>query len=276
MRMLMRLQKTQVLSIQKNHIGGSSGVFKKHIFELAGFTQVQITLVGGAGGRSGNAYGTNPANNVAYGGGGGAGGSLRLTLPLSALAPEVAWSVGKAGGTGKDGSNGVRAGQGGNATDSVFGTYKAFGGNGALGGLVKIETNGDWFYDRTLGGYGGGNSANLGDGGLGGGRGTSTPAAAPTDGTIVSSGGVVGGKGGAGGIGKVLTAGTTRAAAQPGSDGHVGLGNVYRALGGGTSSGRGGFGGGFNLGPVLGGPAEYYGSGVSGHSPDGVVLLQLS
>lgn len=263
----------------------------------AGFTDFDIILVGAAGGRAGTAWGQGSGDR-AYSSGGGGGGSLRLKGKLKDLPNDVTtfW-VGAVGFNGADStSNEAPAGGGQNGTHTGMQnglTYEAYGGTGAIGADFNITTSED-FSRVGEGGDGGGNSAALGSGGLGGRALKTDPqgnvaGTAPSAGvyTVSASGFIVGGgKGGGGGPGKVKIASSIKAPPYSGSDGHTGAPTWTTGPGGAPGTNDGGHGGGYNIADFQPGVApenaDVYGSwvgtgGVSGDSsPDGVVCIKVS
>jgi len=261
---------------------------------MAGYTDYDVFIVGAAGGRSGDAWG-EVSSDRAYASGAGGGGSLRLKGKLSALALDVSIiGVGAEGAAGAtSASNEAPAGHGQAGGSSVFQNgviYEAHGGGGALGADFNITTSSD-FTAAGEGGDGGGNSAGLGAGGVGGRATKSDPdgdvaGTAPSIGTW-AVGGVApvvgGGHGGGGGPGKVKVAGRGLIAPPyAGSDGTSGAPTWCTGFGGAPGTNGGGDGGGAGIGDFLPGvpleAADIYGSGQSAapNNPGGVVCIKVS
>lgn len=301
MKAILRPQKTQyktiILYTDPNVI---TYYWDRRPLMAAGFTDFDILLVGAQGGRAGDAWGQSSGDR-AYSSAGGGGGSLRLKGKLKDLPLDVTqFYVGAVGFNGADsGSNEAPAGGGNDGTQSgmINGfVYEAHGGTGGIGADFNFTSTTD-FSRVGEGGDGGGNSAGLGSGGLGGRSIKTDPdgnvaGTAPSIGNYaVGSGGggslvVGGGHGGGGGPGRVKTGGTTRGPALAGSDGNAGAPTWSTGPGGAAGTNSGGYGGGYNIGDFLPGvpleTADVYGSYIgadgldtSGH-PNGVVCIKVS
>lgn len=272
----MRLQKTQLPSEKKLVIGQTNLGdlnFRRSLYSVAGYANYDVTLVGAAGGKSGNGAGSSSAN-MAYGAGGGGGGLLRVVGSLKDLPENVFMIPGTAGAHGTDSSNTKKAGDGIKGGDSQFNTLKAFGGDGGIGGRID-QVGGGVGYVPSEGGDGGGNSLGMGGGGIGGNKGGYPPPTAPTTGTSEISGSTYGGIGGGGGTGRTKVNNSNENDAQDGRNGNNG--NSVGGLAGTVASSKGGSGGGANIKIFTGSATdEVYGSYATGADPNGVVYLKLS
>lgn len=264
MKMTMRLQKKQLgNTLIKKTV---SSTFERGPYLAAGFTQVDVMLVGGGGGRAGNAGEVSGDSNFVIGAGGGGGGFKRQTLNLVDLARSEAVLIGGAGGIGSDaGPGGGNAGTGGQGGTTTLATISAPGGMGGVGGRVLA----------------GGGIVSYGVGGAGSSPDSASGAPGKTTqngdfGVATSASGVVVGSGGGGGAGRVREESTVWARTSGGS-GSAGLSNIYRHLSpdltNNTQSGRSG--GGANIAPITGGAAEYYGSVGAGSTSQGVAVIKV-
>lgn len=233
MKMQMRPQKTQI-SLPTSITYTAAATFDRTMYSIFGYARYEALLIGGSGGKSANAHSKQPsgAPNVevfAYGSGGGGGGVLHLQGDLASLAVQTAVVVGAAGddSTANAGDN-VKAGNGTDGGTTTFNAKSAYGGKGATGGKCTINTDtgsNPWKVNITAsqGGAGGGNSENLGSGGVGGSTGSCvdgqfvaftgngsltnvTDPVNPTAGTGVAGTGSVlsGSHGGGGGQGRLI------------------------------------------------------------------------
>lgn len=286
----MRLDKTQVPSIVKFDTPGWAGYFVKDLHVMAGYTTYEAMLVGGRGGRSGDAWGQTSGER-AYSSGGGGAGSLQLAGKLSEMVSgNTLINVGAKGADGLDsGSNEAPAGHGvagGYSRILINGVfYVAEGGLGAIGADWDITASRD-FVTRAEGGNGGGNSAGLGTGGVGG-KAVMTdpqgdvPEVPATNGTWVAGGAapvVGGGRGGGGAYGRVKTVSKPNAGgAGTGAWGNNGAPYNYSGKGQSAGTNDGGHGGGAKIyGYEPDTPLEFitqYGGG--GTFDGGVVVLKF-
>jgi len=283
MKMLMRLDKTQVKSSFRWDTPQSGTKFNKNLAIMVGFKNYAAFIVGGGGGRSGDAL-SSFSNYKSRSNGGGGGGSLRLSGLLADLPLDSVIAVGDKGAYGANSpSDNVFAGHGMDGGNSSFNEHVAFGGKGGHG--ADYQSNGQYISTQGFGGDGGSNSAGLGAGGVGGlqqGKdpaGGNTPWSAATAGTYVVGGAypvVGGGKGGGGGAGDVIEITGANGDPQPGG---TGSSAAFEAPGQ-PPTFDGGHGGGANIAPFTGGAAEYRGCSASNmgneYHPEGIVLLVLS
>lgn len=282
MTMLMKPSKTQVPSLVRRTTLGTT-TFNRSLAAQAGYTSVEAFIVGGCGGRGGNAK--YNSGNISFGAGGGGGGSLRVKAALSALPSPCIIGVGGAGLDGGDAGpgNAIGGGFGGNGGDSVFGDWVADGGQGGGGGFIRIGGANE-IIASSEGGDGGGNSLNLGAGGTGGhvqddfADQNTNPVDPPDNGTFVLNTTPPiyrgGGKGGGGGGGAVKGGGNVVYAGQNGAKGSD---TTYSMIGGAPETNKGGHGGGANvygLSAPLVAPStqDYFG----GQGMQGVVVYELS
>ena len=295
MKTIMRLQKTQVNPVKEYTTPGVVE-FKPDLYIMAGYKEYDATIIGACGGRAGYAQTDAKKDGdkaVSYGGGGGGGGLLRLhstLISLKDLGVAINVAVGAAGATGANGGADAKAGDGGDGGQSSLYAWVAYGGEGGIGGdynstvyspptvntdLIDVTT-------RPRGGNGGGNSAGLGAGGVGGlgamyempasGVPNDTASVAPTTGTYVA-GGVApvigGGKGGGGGNGRVTDFGTGQSSPRAGTAGSSG--SPLSGAGGPAATNEGGYGGGAEL---LDASDNFFGGGIGNRN--GAVRLVFS
>jgi hypothetical protein len=119
-KMQMRLQKNQLplSNVLEFTVTGAS--FDRSLYSEAGYTDYEALVVGGAGGKSGNAYGNATQDIVMYGSGGGGGGSIRLKGKLADLPVRTSVIVGSAGVGGADSNVRTKAGDGVDGDSSSF------------------------------------------------------------------------------------------------------------------------------------------------------------
>lgn len=309
MKMMMRLDKSQVKSLQKFTDPGTYSL-KRSVAIMAGYKAFDAIVVGGAGGAAGNAI--TDTNNVGdraywYGGGGGGGahvramGSLRDDFPDLSLETNPGIIVGATGSQGANSAENGVAGDGGVGGTSQFFTFAAPGGKGGRGARFdaiirnqpNVNPNKVEFIKYGYGGDGGFN-AEFPDTEGEGGRTTAQEIKentggivyiegfVPTSGSdaIGGSGAIVtGGGGGGGGGGRFKSTGAYSNGPQEGADA-IGPGD-YIAPGQETydneldlqlTASRGGRGGGVNF-HLLTGVDEYAGGG---EFPNGGVVIKLS
>jgi hypothetical protein len=285
MKAMMRLDKSQVKRIHIFESSSPTTVFKKTVHIMAGYKNYDVMIVGATGGRSGDTNSDwTPFKTWSAGGGGG--GCLKLRGSLTSLPESSPIVVGIGGTAGANGAQMVKAPDGTPGGQSSFNEHVAFGGQGGKGGRYKFTTNSDKDINSE-GGDGGGNSAGLGTGGVGGVDGELTTsgsgrwAVEPTHGTFVVGGVspvVGGGIGGGGGTGRVkeLEPGGVPDAGSTGSSG-----SGFAVAGQPPGTNDGGHGGGANIdtfidfdGPTGLAPGKDYGTAHG--TPNGVVAIVLS
>ena len=88
MKMLMKIDKSQIRSTDKIVPGAGVKVFRRTPAVQAGFKQIDVMCIGGAGGLN-----TQAALNY-WGSGGGGGGSILRRLALSAISEENSYFAG--------------------------------------------------------------------------------------------------------------------------------------------------------------------------------------
>lgn len=285
MKMPMRLQRNQVASLPLTmELTASGGSFDRSLYSLLGYLNYEAILIGGAGGRSGAAWGDAAHDYVMRSSGGGGGGSIRLKGKLADLPAKTSVTVGSGGASGADSGIRNKAGNGEDGGDTTFNGHIAYGGKGATGGnwqrndttgIISTQIKGE-------GGDGGGNSKNLGTRGVGGKQtnantnGDDNSGTNPSDGTYLVSSPVPdvigGGYGGGGGGGEVHIPTGVVGALRDGADGNK---TVATAPGQASGGFLGGGGGGANAGVVIGGTA-YYGTLGTTASAKGVVAIKIS
>lgn len=272
MKMGMRLDKSQITPITWRWQTLGAGTWKKDLYVMAGYTDFDVMVVGGAGGPTGRVQTTDDYFFISSGGG---GAMYRKSGKLKDLPSVCNYFVGAAGTKGADKLPLGTAGYCGYGTDgqaSWFGYDQysnwARGEGGGRGerGYVSQSTM-SWGQGGFGGGYG--NAS----GGEGAGSGV-----AGTDGGLVVGSDYVYSTGGGGSTGLVKSDGVTLEAARAGKAGAVGAGNIYRAPGEAIQSTNfSGGGGGANIAPFTGGAAEYFGTGWNNTvSKHGIVLLRVS
>lgn len=273
----MRPQKGHLTPVIK--VVNGNAVFDRTKYMHAGYTTYDCILVGGAGGYGGRSY--YNGNNYAYGAGGGGGGLLRIQGDLRDLPTDwLTLEGGYAGTKGADQGNKVTGNTGTTGGTSSFGfDWRAFGGKGGGGGRVDFTSGIGGSANLSDGGDGGGNSLGLGTIGIGstGGADAAAPNhTAATAGSAAAISTTVGGGGGGGETGKVETNNLVMYAATfAAKNGNVNATEGTTGPGGATSSNKGGCGGGGNIALVTGGATEYYGSYALGSDPNGVAYLKL-
>lgn len=281
----MRLNKTQVKS---QIVYESSATFDRRPAIMAGYKTYDVIIIGGAGGKSGDALCSKGASYRQDSNAGGGGGTLKLRGNLLDLADLTSIGVGVGGSIGANSANNQKAGDGGNGGTSSFGVHRAYGGSGGIGS--RYASNG-MVNEQGSGGLGGTNSAMLGAGGVGGFppmvgfEGEFYPGTLPTSGTYVVGGaapvqaGGVGGGGGYGDLREAVPAAPTNGVFGSGGSGYSGTGCD-------ESTHEGGCGGGGRIDPLIppaSAPGPTYGTyGVGGAAddpdfiPNGVVAIVLS
>jgi hypothetical protein len=273
---------TNVYTLTTNPSGTATWV------KPSGAKTVSIQMIGGGGGGASGAKSSNTAIARVGGGGGGGGGWCHVQISADVLSAAETVTIGQGGNGGAARTSEFTTGNGGAAgTASIFGPFRALGGNGAA-------NNG--------GAGGGGQMANAGGSGSGTGSAgaTGTPASATAaalpggagggggGGIVISgttgTGGGAGGRsnwvnlaGGTGGSGTTSSAGGTGGAGNAVSDSRIFATGSGGAGGGGSLSGNGGNGGAgaFPGGAGGGGGATETGaqSGAGGNGAGGVVIV---
>lgn len=248
----MRLDKSQVKRVILYESSSPSTVFNRNPAIMAGYKNYEAMLVGAAGGFSGDCSDGSSLMKT-WGAGGGGGGVLKLAGTLASLADTTPVGVGVAGTDGVDQLvEDVQAGSGTDGGVSLFGAHQAYGGKGAIGGRYHVTTSQNLNINEE-GGDGGGNSAGLGSGGVGGvcaeqdfaQPGDTRAAVLPTQGTYVVGGVapvVAGGVGGGGGTGRVKEITTGAGDPKAGSTSQVGSGYSVAGIAPGTNMGGTGAG----------------------------------
>lgn len=289
MKAIMRLDKSQVSAVARFE---GSGVFRSDLRIMAGYKTYDAILVGAAGGKGGFAISKgSPVRYKMYPCGGGGGGSLVLRGNLADIPSVTTVQVGRVGADGLDGGPDAKAGDGTPGENTVWNGRTAFGGGGGIGGdftstvYTKPTVNVDKVdvTTRPLGGNGGGNSAGLGTGGIGGkmymneipsnGVPVETAGVPATAGTYIVGSPtpdvIGGGVGGGGGFGSNRSPEYPDKNAEPGKDGGV---SYLDAPGLPNTTYDGGTGGGANVMPITG-VSETYGGGDSLY---GIVVMKFS
>jgi len=267
----MRLDKTQVNPIVKITTPNLTdfGFFDKTKYEMVGYKNYEVMLVGGGGGDSGKC--TSATDYVAYKAGGGGGSTIRVGGLLANLFPLTAYWVGAAGEHGYDAGDGQYPGSGDDGRATQWGGQDgtdciARGGLGGLSGTIDRMAGGT-SWQRSEGGDGGTPDPDLGTGG-GGGLGNGS------NGNWGTSGIFSGSRGGGGAEGKMKINGVIQEVAGNGGDGCVGGGSAF-ASGQDQWSSNGGRGGGGDIEPLTG-VSEKYGSYATGSNPGGVLVIKMS
>lgn len=248
----MRLDKSQVKPVILYESSSPSTAFNRLVPIMAGYKNYEVIMVGAAGGYSGDCSDGGSVLRTWRAGGGG-GGLLKLAGTLASLADSTPIGVGVAGTDGADHlQEDVQAGSGTDGGASFFGAHQAYGGKGAIGGRYHVTVTQNLNINEE-GGDGGGNSAGLGAGGVGGicaeedfsMPGDTRAAVLPTDGTYVVGGVapvVGGGVGGGGGTGRVKEISTGAGDPKGGSTSQVGSGYSVAGLPPGNNDGAPGAG----------------------------------
>jgi hypothetical protein len=269
----MRPQKTQIADLYKYNAGAGQSFSRRDLAIMFGYTDYDVLVVGGSGGRSGyvqvtffdSTLGQNVTTTM-YGCGGGGGASRRLTGKLLDLPASVAVEVGAQGSTSADQVGANKTSIGGVGGSSSFNGVAVEGGQGGHTGTIQSSGAMTQYSEGGSGGSPTGASRPLGGQAV-----TSRAPAAGTWDTVNNYG-----FGGGGGIGRVNTHYGIASEVQAGAAGASGSGDTFKASGEAAQSVTGGGGGGANDAPVTGGAAEYRGTGWNSGNGQGIVALKLS